>query len=310
MKSVGCLSANLALVLLVLAVFDRSLLWIGVPLLGLALLGLALPALLYRPPELHLGVIYRLGRFGRWVGPDEWTLVLPWLEQIRPPISLHLRRIEIKLSDLLAQDRVPIDCELIVYYQLDLRLADPHFWPQALLIPAEGWNSIVRTVLREAAAEVAGGLHSQQLLRPASRGLFKQRLSALLAERVLNLGMVVNPRTGVSVQALKPAEAIWQAMLDRLAAASLGEAALARVRPMLEALSQSHPDVAWEVLLLEWAAAVAQTGNSPQAIIAQPDSLGQGGRAQDAFRTARRVVVQAEGTPDTGLQHRRVGQCH
>lgn len=69
------------------------------------------------------------------------------------------------------------------------------------------------------------------------------------------------------MQVLKPANAIWQAMLDRLAAVSLGEAALARVRPMLEELSRHHLEVAWEALLLEWAAAGIDGGAVPQVVI-------------------------------------------
>jgi len=269
-KPVGYILWGLAVASLIAAAFEASVIWVAAPLLGLTLSYSLLYVCLYRPPEDHLGVIYRFARFSRLVGPDEWCFIIPGIHEIKDPISLHVRRLEADLSDMLTQDQVPIDCKLCVYYQRDLRHADTHFRSQALHIPDKGWDSIIRTVLQETANEVTSGITFQQLLTPRERRHFKWTLTALLAERVRHLGLVINPKTGISVQVLKPADAIWRAMLDRLAAVSLGEAALARVHPILEDLSQRHPGVAWETLLLEWAAAVAKEGTIPQVLVA-PD---------------------------------------
>jgi hypothetical protein len=268
MGFVGCVLWGLAVACLISAAFKASMIWVAALLLGLALSYSLLYACLYRPPEDHLGVIYRFARFSRLVGPDEWCFIIPGIHEVKDPISLHVRRLEADLSDMLTQDQVPIDCKLTVYYQRDLRHADAHFRSQALHIPDKGWDSIIRTVLQETANEVTSGITFQQLLTLRERRHFKWTLSALLAERVRHLGLVINPKTGMSVQVLKPADAIWQAMVDRSAAVSLGEAALARIHPMLEDLSQRHPEVAWETLLLEWAAAVTREGTVPQVLVA------------------------------------------
>ena len=253
--------------------------------------------LLYRPPENHLGVIYRFDRLCQLVGPDEWVLVIPGVNEIKAPISLHLRRVEVALSDVLTQDHVPINCELITYYQLDLRHTKADLRSHALRISDEGWNSILRTVLREIANEVVGGINLQQLLSPAGCRHFKRALSALLAKRVQSLGVIVNPRTGVSVQRLRLAEAVWRAMMDELAAVALGKAAAARIRPILAELSQGHPEVAWEALLLEWAAAVVQQGYLPQVVIAPANGPGRGEHLRSTLPAALRSVLQETAAP-------------
>ena len=185
-----------------------------------------------------------------------------------------------------------------MYYQLDLRLAHADFRPHALRIPDAGWNRIIRSVLRETANEVIGTTTSQQLLTARGRGHLKRALSALLAERVRGWGLKVNPRTGVSVLVLKPADAIWQAMLDRLAAAPLGEAALTRPRPILEELSQRHPTVAGDALLLELAAAVIKEGIVPWAVIAPGGKSTHEGYVQDMLLTTLQAAQQGKDEQD------------
>ncbi len=200
--------------------------------------------------------------------PEIKSPILPFRSPLWKSLSLHLRRTEVSLRDLLTVDGVPVDCELLVYYQLDLRLADAHFQAQALRIPDEGWNSIVKTVLQEVAGEVVGDVNFNELLNPAGRGHLKRTLSAQLAERIEGLGLVINPQRGVSVQVVRPAGTIWQAMLDKLAAESLGEAAVSRLLPMLDELGKRNPEVTWEALLLQWAAAATKEGGVPPVLIA------------------------------------------
>lgn len=270
MKPVTYISYGLVIALLIAALFEPSLVWIAVPLLALALAYASFRACIYRPPEDHLGVVYQLGRLWRLVDPNRWIFVAPGIHSVKDPISLYTRRLVVSLSDLLTQDQVPVDCELIVFYRLDLRLADADFLSEALQFSAEGWNSVIKTVVQESANEVVGSITSQQLLTPSGRKRFRQILNALLAERVRRFGLIIDRQTGVSLQTLKPADPIWQAMRERWAAVSLGEAALARVLPMLQELSQQHPDIGWETLLLEWAAVMAKEGAVPEVLVA-PD---------------------------------------
>lgn len=268
MKSLGYILWVLAAGALVLVTFQPALIWLAAPLLVLALLYSVIQLFLYRPPENHLGVVYRLGRFSHLVGPDEWTFILPGIHRINPPASLNMRRLEVTLTDLLTEDKFPIECRLLVFFRVDLRLTDPGFRVQALSFSIREWEAVVRSVSQETAAELTGNLNLQQLLSPDGRNRLRQALARLLSGKLHRLGLAVDPHTGVSVQMLKPEDAIWQAMNERLSSLSLGEAALARVYPMLEELSQRHPEVAWNALLLELAAAMNKDGTPPQLLVA------------------------------------------
>jgi len=88
MKSAGCILWGLAVALLTVAAFESSLIWMGAPLLGIALSFSLLRLCLYRPPENHLGVIYKFGRLSALAGPDQWIVAIPGIHEIKDPISL------------------------------------------------------------------------------------------------------------------------------------------------------------------------------------------------------------------------------
>jgi len=268
MRNVVYVLLGLTLTLLIAAVFAPLMIWVAAPILGLTLTLFIWHLCLYRPPEDHLGVIYQLGRFSRLVEPDEWAITIPGVHKPRTPISLHVRRLDADFPEVLTQDQVPVDCKLVVYFQRDLRCADAAVRTEALHIPDEGWNTIIRTVMRETIDEVVSCVPYHQLLTARGRADLKQALGVLVGRRVQRLGLIVHPRRGVSVQMLRPTQAVWQAMVEQSAAVSLGEAALARVRPMLQELSQLHPEISWEALLLEWAAVMAKEGTTPQVLVA------------------------------------------
>ncbi|MBM4430953.1 MAG: hypothetical protein FJ026_11500 [Chloroflexi bacterium] len=283
---------GLVIISLALAAFELVPLGLAVPILVVALYAIVYQYCFYRPPEDHLGVLYRFGRFARWVSPHEWAVRIPCIDKIHPPVCLQVRRLAATFHDLLTQDQVPLDCQLLVYYRIDLRRADVGFIPQALIISAAGWNSLVESTLREIAAQVVGSKRLQQWLCPAGYRDLKRALGAALAVQVSAQGVIVSPRTAVSIQALKPAETILHTMTDRFTADASGEAALARVRPVVDELTRQHPELAWQVLLLEWAAAVVQQGNMPQMVLASADGLGQDRHIPDVLPAGLRAMLQ------------------
>jgi regulator of protease activity HflC (stomatin/prohibitin superfamily) len=258
----------------VIGAFNPAVLWAAGLLLILAVL-LSLFGL-YRPPENHLGAIYRFDRFHRLIEPDDWTVLWPQ-DHVKCDVNLRLHRTTIELSDLLTRDQRPLDCTLAVYFRRDLRLARPGFLPEALQIPIEGWQSIVQTIGREVAMEVAGDMQFQHLLTPTGYALLRHCLSRELANRARTLGILISSSTGVSIQALKPSGALWKAMMDRLAAGALGEAALARVQPMFKGLCEKHRQEAWNALLLQWASALARGDAAPQAVSIHGSGWGPAG---------------------------------
>jgi len=264
MVTIGLILLGAAWVALIVAF---KLVALGIVALVLLLfLFLVLRGCMFRPQENHVVAIYRFGRLSRLVGPEKWTYLIPGVDVVRKQISLDPHRVEISLSDLWTKDRIPINCELVVFYQVDVRRAREDFRPQALRIPNEGWNSIVKTVLQEVTAGAVGFQTLDQLISPDGRADLKQALSMLLANRLKGLGMVVNPQRGVSVGALQPADTIRRAIEELGAAGALGEAAGARLRPTLDELSRQGLGIGLDVLLLELAAAVVKDGAVTQAL--------------------------------------------
>lgn len=239
----------LAVALLILAVFLPG--PVTIPLATVALVVAGLSGL-YRPPDNHIGVIYRLGRLWRLVDPEEWVWLIPLLDQIRRPISRLVHRAEVKISDLLTLDRIPIVLELLGFYQLDPRLAEEGFRLQFLYIPEARWEEIVGNILREVAGDVVGRFPFRNLLTSAGRNQLKRALSEELARRVRELGIEVNGHDGVTISALKPMDLSWF-----------------RLQPLLEGLRErgTEEDETWRALTLEWAAAVGQNGSTPQTLI-------------------------------------------
>jgi len=266
MKPIGCVLWGSALTSIFLAVFKSPFIWVAAVLLGVALALLILQRILYRPTENHVATVYRFGRLGHLVGPDEWTYVIPGMHEVKTEMALRPRRAEASLTDLWTTDQIPVDCDLLVFYLVDLRHARAGFRAQALTIPDDGWNSMVRSVIQEAAGQAVGDMRLDELLSSAGRAGLKSTLSAELAGRLKDLGIVVNPQTGVSVQRVKPARTVWDAMADLGAAETLGEATVRRLHPMLEELDRRGAEVALEMLLLELAAAVAKDGTAPQSL--------------------------------------------
>jgi len=304
MKAISYILWGLVVMSLALAAFELVSFWLAVLLFVIALYDVALQHCLYRPPEDHLGVLYRFDRFARWVSPHEWVVVIPCIDEIHPPVSLQFRRLAVTFRDLLTQDQIPIDCQALVYYQIDLRWADVHFIPQALGISDAGWDAMVEGTLREIAAQVVGSRRLQRWLCPAGYRDLKQTLGAHLADQVRSQGVIVSPHTAVSIQALKPAETILRAMTDRFAADASGEAALARVRPVVEELTRRRPELAWAVLLMEWAATAVQQGHMPQIVVASTDGLGQERQLQNALPAGVQAILQgmAASPAEPGVQ--------
>jgi hypothetical protein len=109
------------------------------------------------------------------------------------------------------KDRIPVDLDLKVYYSVDLRQANPASLAQALTLSTDGWEGLVKTNATDLSRNVVViSFTFDELNSPRGRLLLKKTLSAHLSERVKNMGVQVNPRTGVNLQNVQPNEFIAQ----------------------------------------------------------------------------------------------------
>lgn len=166
---------------------------VGFLLLG----GLINGRLFYRPPEQHVGVIYRAGRFHGLVPDTEWAFLLP-VDSLRPPISLAPRAVPFSSGDLLSRDGVPVECRVFAVYRpnpFEFPPAQRAYWVarrEAL------WDQVVRRALMEATVDAISTHDLRELRSPPGRHSLRQaitrRLQAELNEQGLHvLRVVVEP---------------------------------------------------------------------------------------------------------------------
>jgi regulator of protease activity HflC (stomatin/prohibitin superfamily) len=223
---------------------------------------------LYRPTENHVGVIYRFGRFGRFVDPDRWSVLLPGIDSVEKETKLDMRTTHLQLTNVYTRDHVAIDLELKIFHMVDLRQVSPERLIQVLRFPTENaWDEIVRTGITDITRnQIVVSRSFAELTTPEGRSHLKQLLSFAIAERVRGFGILVNERFGVSIINLQPNEAFQEALKEETVAKTVGSAAVDRLRPFFEQFGDQDQAKAFIALVMQIASAVAKNGQSPDII--------------------------------------------
>lgn len=170
------------------------------------------------------------------------------------------------------------------------------------------WEGLISASLREEAIQAMAGIDLLSLCSVWGLQELKRTLGTRLSERVQPMGVIVVPHSGVMVQGLRPTDAVREVLIQGYAAATLGAATLARVRPILSELEQGDLDNAWNALLLAWGASIVQGASPPSVVVSAagnghgplPDGvrelLGQG-PARPGTHPTRGAATGAEKTP-------------
>jgi regulator of protease activity HflC (stomatin/prohibitin superfamily) len=259
--------------------------------------------LYYRPPENHVGVVYRFGRFRRFVDPDRWSLLIPWIDSVEKETKLDMRTTHIQLTDVYTRDNIAIDLELKIFHMVDLRQVSPERLIQALRFPTENaWDEIVRTGITDITRnQIVVSRSFAELTTPQGRSNLKQLLSSALAERVSGFGILVNARFGVNIINLQPNEAFQNALKEETVAKTIGSAAVGRLRPLFEQFSDQDQAKAFMALVMQIASAVARNGQSPDIIFPNTNDVLAGagvGKSNNGSTDTVRQKIQR--TPQSG----------
>lgn len=253
---VGFVLSCIILLFTVSASIVFGLLWpmaIGLMVVGFLLLLAFFSHSLYRPPENHIGVWYRLGRFHDWILPDRWVMILPWLDEIHPPVNLSYRLVEVEVNMTLTSDQTPFEARILVSFILDPVSIDPQFLIQALSLSDKDWEVLVRIAVHEVLPEVVSQLNMEETLTPTGRQKLRARLGVMLQRQLAPFGICIDPHRGVSIQRLLPDRVVLQALIEQKSATALGLATVERLLPLMKAAA-ANPDSARDTALLEWAA--------------------------------------------------------
>jgi len=239
--------------------------------------------ILYRPTENHIGVIYRFGRFHRFVSPDRLVFTIPWIEEVDNETRLDMRTSQISLSDVYTSEKVAVNIDFKVFYFVDLRKADESRRLQVLRFPTDNaWDEIVRTAVNDVARNrVFIAKSFNELNSKDGRAYLKMALSSEVAERVRGFGIFINPRFGVNIADLQPNEEFRKALMEESAASTVGSAAMSRLIPLLDRIREQNQEKAVYMLIMQIASAVAKNGTVPDVIFPNPEEYPSGGIVRD-----------------------------
>jgi len=238
--------------------------------------------ILYRPTENHVGVVYRFGRFNRFVDPNRLVFTIPWVESVADETRLDMRTAQVSLQDLYTREKIPLDMDIKIFYLVDLRVVEPERRIQVLRFGSDkAWDEIIRTAINDIARNVIFITKSfEELISREGRSFLKETLSTALVERVRGFGILLNPRFGVNIVNLQPNEEYRQALMEESAAKAIGSAAAIRLGPLLEQFHEQKRDKAIFALIMQIASAVAKNGQSPDIIFPSTDDYPEGGVIQ------------------------------
>ena len=241
--------------------------------------------ILYRPTENHVGVIYRFGRFHRFVDPDHWTFTWPFFESFFDEVKLDMRTAVVRLPDVYTRDRIAVDVDLKVFYLVDLRVTDAERRIQVLRFPTESaWDEIVRTNINDVARnQIFVARNFDELVTQEGRGDLKQALSGVAADRLRGFGILLNARFGVNIVDIQPNAEFKKALMEESAARALGTAAASRLSPLFEQFLEHRQEKAIFALIMEIASAVINHGEVPDVIFPAPNEYPAGGITRDGL---------------------------
>ncbi|MBT3313139.1 MAG: hypothetical protein HN390_00860 [Anaerolineae bacterium] len=224
----------------------------------------------YSPSENHLGVLYskwlERERFVKFVTHNQWSIMLPsWF--VRKEINLNPRTAHIHLKNVFAQDSVPLDVELKIFYRVDPREAQSENHLQVLGLSKDAFDTITKTNIQERARnEVFIQYTSQSLFTHSGRQNLRRALSSAISSRVRGLGVLINPLYGVSIVNLQPNPIYLKALQDQSAAYAISEASVLRIVPMLKQMKGVEAQDIFQLLAASIASAVNKTGDVPEFI--------------------------------------------
>jgi len=253
----------------------------------------------YRPSENHLGVVYRYGRFHRFIESNEWTLLIPYVEKVHREVSLYMRTAEVKLSRVELQDGLTVDLRFKVFFKTDLRQAKQENLLQALKFDGPEWPEMIKTGMEDIARnQVFLDMNQAQMNMLRKSREIKRLISKQISERVKGFGILINEEGGAMLVEAHPNETYVEAVQKFKAAVPIGQAALERLRPILDTLKQMRHEDARAAMLLEYASKILEVESLPDLVTSPfdeylpPQPAMDNRRSVDLYRQQRKNSLQ------------------
>src|SRR3954454_18780783 len=122
-------------------------------------------------PQARAGVVERLGRFSRTLGPG-LTIIVPFVDRLRPLIDLREQVVSFPPQPVITEDNLTVNIDSVIYYQV----TDPKAATYEISNYIQAIEQLTVTTLRN----VIGGLTLEQTL--TSRDEINTQLRVVLDE--------------------------------------------------------------------------------------------------------------------------------
>src|SRR5689334_18234628 len=155
-------------------------------------------------PQARAGVVERLGRFSRTLGPG-MTIIVPFVDRLRPLIDLREQVVSFDPQPVITEDNLVVSIDTVIYFQV----TDA----KAVTYEIANYISAIEQLTVTTLRNVIGGLTLEQTL--TSRDEINDRLRGVLDEATGKWGIRVNR---VELKAVDPPGTIKDAMEKQMRA--------------------------------------------------------------------------------------------
>ncbi|MBA3744661.1 SPFH domain-containing protein [Sporichthya sp.] len=155
-------------------------------------------------PQARAGIVERLGRYSRTL-PAGLTLLVPFIDRLRPLIDLREQVVSFPPQPVITQDNLVVSIDTVIYFQV----TDPKAATYEIADYIQGVEQLTVTTLRN----VVGGLTLEQTL--TSRDQINAALRGVLDEATGRWGLRVNR---VELKAVDPPLSIKDSMEKQMRA--------------------------------------------------------------------------------------------
>ena len=155
-------------------------------------------------PQARAGVVERLGRYSRTLGPG-LTIVVPFIDRIRETIDLREQVVSFQPQPVITEDNLVVNIDTVIYFQV----TDPKSATYEIANYIQGLEQLTVTTLRN----VIGGMQLEETL--TSRDQINGQLRGVLDEATGKWGIRVNR---VELKAIDPPASIKDSMEKQMRA--------------------------------------------------------------------------------------------
>jgi regulator of protease activity HflC (stomatin/prohibitin superfamily) len=163
--------------------------------------------------ENYVAPVFRLGMYHRVCGPG-FFWVIPVLERVGEPVKSGIRFTSLSVPGALSKDSIPIDINLKIFFRFDPEQTQRKIAAQLVRVLPHVLTDIAKDYADSFLRQVVANFSAQDICSGKVVTRVQKLLTRTLAEKLAFLGYVIDPGSGVLINAITAAPEFRKAMLD------------------------------------------------------------------------------------------------